>query len=174
LAVIYSFRGNKAKAEQHFREIVAIDPTDKRGLFNLGNHFGRSGEYQKSFLNYRKLQRRIGHDRDLVRIIPLALGHHAVTTGLDRKRRKYTAISLIESYDADEPDLDKIIPHLQILIELYKEIAEAESKPQTRNDYYDKALGIIRRLIDSGLVLGPELKLLERKRRYLAYMKYSA
>lgn len=174
LAVIHSYTGQRAKAERLFLEIAGIDSADKRGLFNLGNHFGRYGEYNKAFLNYRKLQRRIGPDHELERAIPLAFGYHAVTSNPERKNRKYLAASLIEHYDRDEPDLNEKFPHLRILKDLYIQIAGTEDNSRRRNNYYDRALATIHKLSTSEKLLGPELKLLEKQRRYITQRKYAA
>lgn len=168
LGIIYSYRGFKDKAEAIFSEIAVSCPDDKRGLFNLGNHYGRNGEYAKAFLSYRKLQRLIGSSSDLSFAIPLAFGYHALTLDSKRKNRKYFAASVLEEYDAQEPDLLRKTQRLRALIDLYIQIAEIEDTPRRRNDYYDKALATIKKLSGNTELPGSALKLLEKERRFLA------
>jgi tetratricopeptide (TPR) repeat protein len=168
LGIIYSYRGLKDKAEVLFSEIAISHPDDKRGLFNLGNHYGRIGEYRKAFLTYRRLQKLSGGDPDLFFAIPLAFGYHALTLDSKRKNRKYIAVSILGDYDRQEPNMNRKKGHLRILVDLYKQIAEIEDIPRRRNDYYDKAIAAINKISEKPDLATPILKSLEKERRFLA------
>jgi tetratricopeptide (TPR) repeat protein len=173
LGIIYSYRGYKEKAEAVFLEIAVSHADDKMGLYNLGNHYARNGEYAKAFISYRRLQRKIGSDPDLTSVIPLALGYAGLITGPKRAKRKYIAISVLTEYDRIEPSYTRKREHLRVLIDLYKQSAEIENTPRVRNEYYNDAISIIKKLLQNVSLPDAIIKSLEKEKRFLGFRQKS-